>query len=539
MLGELCRLLRRPVVMILATALCVASSDYASLYGDFFAEDTVLQIQIHLSDGDWAAMSQCQRSQYHDSNRPGICDYHDALCTLSLSKPDSALLLCEDAPCEVRRKGEGSWRDLDDKPPLKVKVKKDACPGAPRKLSLNNLVQDATRCSERLAYTTHRILAKPFLAIHANSARVTLRSNSYAGEPLWYTNVETPNSREFTDERRMGLLELAPEFSWTNNPRAWYTPRLNLFVGWCPMLATPKAVLSNMWEVERYAPEDDKKTLTPTILDDAVCPDGRHRGDLSALFSVFDRTSYLVYLAWVLVTWHHDGFTQNFRLAYKEGKLHIIPSGTDQTFLRPCGTASQFDLSEEALEINTFSKLRPWFCPERPDFYKSVLQYCVSDVSCAVDLDNVIAESAAKLNRSRSELERVGALCELQTGGTAQRQINTLFNTHRVGMMDGRRAPGATDCHGYQRDYTLCTSDDDGKTIWTKWWFITSLSLGIFAVLALVGLCLYLRRRRMVRKRKAQIPQLILEGCRSSTAVVHSYPGTPLSRPPLHPPDLH
>lgn len=88
----------------------------------------------------------------------------------------------------VRLKGRGSFRDIDTKPGLKVRfdeyTERQSFLGL-RRLTLNNLVQDASMMHERLAYHIFRGAGLP--APLCNSARVYINGDYYG----LYANVQT------------------------------------------------------------------------------------------------------------------------------------------------------------------------------------------------------------------------------------------------------------------------------------------------------------------------------------------------------------
>lgn len=96
----------------------------------------------------------------------------------------------------VKLKGAGSFRTLDGKAALRIKVgeyEKGQRLHGRRALTLNNMVQDDALMAERLAYHVFREMGAP--APRANHAMVYINDEYYG----LYANIETPNE-EFLEE---------------------------------------------------------------------------------------------------------------------------------------------------------------------------------------------------------------------------------------------------------------------------------------------------------------------------------------------------
>lgn len=74
---------------------------------------------IIIDSQSWDVMANCTLAEYKSCPRPDKCDYHDALCNYNST---------ERVACEVRRKGSGTWRELNDKPSFKIKKMKHDAP---------------------------------------------------------------------------------------------------------------------------------------------------------------------------------------------------------------------------------------------------------------------------------------------------------------------------------------------------------------------------------------------------------------------------
>ena len=145
------------------------------------------QATILITDRDeWQRLSGCtyeQKKADHD-----MCDWADATCIFDG--------LGEQA-CKVKRKGNGSWRDVKSKPSLKVKWKHR---GGQSRLTFNNNVQEPTAHARVRAYATFRGIG--VVAPRANSMMLRFgpslaEVNAYQE----YTQVEEIDEVEFLGAR--------------------------------------------------------------------------------------------------------------------------------------------------------------------------------------------------------------------------------------------------------------------------------------------------------------------------------------------------
>lgn len=133
--------------------------------------------------GDWADFSACTREQ----KKEDICDYKDARCTFDGTTYD----------CEVKRKGNGSWRDVDKKPSVKVKWYNS---GKQYRLTFNNNVQEKTPLAQIQAFQTFR--AAGIDASRASSVNLRFgHSMGALNAYLPYTQVEEVKNFEFLGAR--------------------------------------------------------------------------------------------------------------------------------------------------------------------------------------------------------------------------------------------------------------------------------------------------------------------------------------------------
>ena len=103
---------------------------------------SVVSLDIDCAPSVLDVMKNCSLYDYKIASvRPSWCDYQP--CTCRLGPPFESN---ETVPCEVRRKGSGSWRTVSGKPGLKIKFDEDqSVMGFPGwktdKFTLNNFVQ--------------------------------------------------------------------------------------------------------------------------------------------------------------------------------------------------------------------------------------------------------------------------------------------------------------------------------------------------------------------------------------------------------------
>lgn len=107
-----------------------------------------------------------------------------------------------------RLKGSGSFRTLDAKAALKVKLPSGNRIDGIKNLTLNNMVQDPSMVHEALAY-------KAFRAVGVKAPRVGYATVSINGTPYGlYANVETPDSR-FLEANYPSTQHLYEAPDWT------------------------------------------------------------------------------------------------------------------------------------------------------------------------------------------------------------------------------------------------------------------------------------------------------------------------------------
>ena len=238
-------------------------------------------IQIFLNVTVWDTMAQCSFEDYHGTVRPDHCDYQWATCVVNGGVHVS---------CRVRRKGTTTWRDMENKPSLKLKFSEAVTFGenwVSKKLTLNNGVLSVHPMDEVNAYDVFRKLGN--VAPMASRSTVELYRGSV---PIvnTYTMIETINDKAFMNKH-------------------YEEP-------WC------------LWEVERGAVEFER---------------GEDSCEGMDLFNISfaNTTNLFQYFAGERLSSHWDGmcllsgelYPNNVYVAMSlsSGNISFIPSGVDQT----------------------------------------------------------------------------------------------------------------------------------------------------------------------------------------------------------------
>jgi len=157
----------------------------------FYADTTVPSITVSLQQSGWDSLKSCHQGDYlvDKADRIQACDYHPATCRLAYATHNATM------PCRVKRKGEGSWRPLDQKPALKVKL--DTEWNGLKELTLNNAVEDKFKVTERIAYRMYQMANVP--APRANTARVLfyVPGSGMDDDYKTYVNIESVSDKQF------------------------------------------------------------------------------------------------------------------------------------------------------------------------------------------------------------------------------------------------------------------------------------------------------------------------------------------------------
>jgi hypothetical protein len=253
-------------------------------------------IEISLDADAWDDLASCTKEEYNMKNRPPQCDYKIATCAYSGGDPQ---------PCRVRRKGNASWRKMEDGSSLKVKfdtkvnfgtevcVDGEYCPGGrtnntwtTKKLTLNNMAQGDKEVE------AYREFGKYMAAPMAKYTSLSLFRGGKLFSKRRYAMVETVDDKPFL-EKHFGLNYTLHEIEYD---KVYFERAEGSLSG-----------------------EDVKIDLLNIPLDS------------------INRDHALRYYALELTTRHWDGacgrdFKNNYFVVYN-GQIHfLIPWGLDQTF---------------------------------------------------------------------------------------------------------------------------------------------------------------------------------------------------------------
>lgn len=213
----------------------------------------------------------------------------------------------------VRRKGGTTYRVLPDKASLKVKfnkwVKGQKLNGL-EELTLNNMVSDPTRLSERLAYHVFRAMGLP--AQKANTAHLSINGEDYG----IYANVETPDenflARAFGNRVRT-LYEVVWGSSWMPGDTGY--------------------------EIDIGAPGAPAGTMPDIDLLSAAVAASKDETLLADFAPRLHVRQWLRHSATEAVTGHHDGYAYGFWESHNyfmvgdvDGKFSLVPWSTDLSF---------------------------------------------------------------------------------------------------------------------------------------------------------------------------------------------------------------
>lgn len=139
-------------------------------------------IKVVIDDAVWDTMTTCT---YKDKkNKADQCDYQDATCTINNATAQ---------PCTVKRKGNSSWRDMDKKPSIKVKLES----GVQAKLTFNNMVDEPKEGDSVKAYDIFRKFG--VVSSRANNCNVKLckASEQASCSFQYYVQIEEIDTIEY------------------------------------------------------------------------------------------------------------------------------------------------------------------------------------------------------------------------------------------------------------------------------------------------------------------------------------------------------
>lgn len=282
----------------------------------------------------------------------------------------------------LRLKGEGSFRGLDGKAAFRVKIDKyhsgQRLRGR-RALTLNNMVQDRSMMSERLAYTVFRDLGVP--ASKVNHALVYVNGEYYG----LYANIETPNedflAHWFDDPNRNLYEENGRDF---DDARA-----------------------AKSFEIETNERQFDERERLIAL--EQACSEG----DLSRAHELVDWPRFLLFSAVEAAVNQVDGYSyaqagpNNYRIYDTADGFVFIPWGLDWAF-------SHVMTQDRGLFLDPL-----WVRPQ----HGVLMRMCLDDEACTRSYRDVVARVAARWD----EL----ALEELMSRWSAQTQAGMEADSRR------------------------------------------------------------------------------------------------------------
>lgn len=259
------------------------------------------EVTILFTDADaWTAVSTCTKKQ--KLNDDAICDWQKATCIFDNMGEQA---------CEAKRKGHGSWQNIDKKPSFKIKWKEDH--GYQYRLTFNNNVDEAVSEAQIKAYAT-------FQDLGVDSPRASMtkfrfgpsadKLNAYRD----YTQVEEVDEVEFLGARGLDGAAVY-EFEYLNEHRPDQTA---VDIG--PLrykLGPLKKEDASLMDLQRV------------FTDDAT---------LAETWRVINQTQFFRWYAGLQATHHYDsgcmiGFFNNMyvMLPPLQERYIFIPWGTDRT----------------------------------------------------------------------------------------------------------------------------------------------------------------------------------------------------------------
>lgn len=210
-------------------------------------------------------------------------------------------------PVSLRLKGGiGSFRPLDGKAAFKIKFRSGMRPDGLEKLTLNNMVQDASKVHEAVSYELFR--AMDVAAPRTGYASVTLNGEPYG----LYLNVETLD--------RVAMSR-------------WYPATRHLYEGGYGYLTNPLDPFDEHYEVDE-GDEDDRADLAALLATARDLSPGWY-ARMAALADLEQMTRMWATEAYV---GHWDGYIGRFVSNYYlhvdgAGRFTMLPWGTDQTLV--------------------------------------------------------------------------------------------------------------------------------------------------------------------------------------------------------------
>lgn len=299
------------VVILLAAAPASATS---SLQDQIFDPDCVSHVSLTAPQSSIDAL-----------NADPTGDYQPASMTF---------VVCGDTPQQIgpidvtfHLKGHGSFRSLDYKAAVKIKIAKADRPalGGLKSLTLNNQVQDPSAIHEVLAYSAFRSIGIP--AIRAGYANLTINGDDYG----LHSNVESTDDR-YLDGAFPGWDHLYEPQDWSESPD--------------PLDFASRDVVPG--SVANFSVEEGDEGDVSDLTQAAAIMDLPDDADWWAAFQQkFDVNEALKF--WALEYYLGDSdnyvtFTNNyFLVGSKIDGFSYLPWGTDKTFTVPSNDPAALD----------------------------------------------------------------------------------------------------------------------------------------------------------------------------------------------------
>jgi len=305
-----------------------------------FAASQFAGVYLTIEDASWNTISSCAKDDAHSTMPPPECDYQPATFHMVYAAdpddPGSQLVTTPEIPVGVRRKGRVSWRDMDDKPSLKVKfvnISPDKFMGLSR-LTLNNMYQDHSMLHERTAYRVYRLAGLP--APLANNMRVYVRRSANADYESWgvYANIQTLDKRFIHYAVPPGDLPIGNLYDTYNNHYYSDLDRSSQR----DQAGTAPGAQESRFELETNEMANDTSDLTALL--DAIYvddPTGDNSQFMEEVGQIADVDQFMRLFATQALITDWDGFAgirNNYKLYHDpvSDRFVMFPWGTDQSF---------------------------------------------------------------------------------------------------------------------------------------------------------------------------------------------------------------
>jgi len=361
---------------------------------EFYSDNVVPEISVVVSDAKWASMTKCGKTSPTpnffgrlDWDSTPECDYHNATCRIKYS------LYNQEMPCSVRRKGSWSYRPMENKPSLKVKLANEWM--GMKKFTFNNMYQDGGSLHERMAYAMYRVAG--ITAPRANHARVDFRKSSSQARHQMYLNLEGYNDKRYWEHRGIENHTL-----WeVQGPLLDSHPLSNgIYRG--------VGVWKGMRGLEtlrcKRGCEGSPETRLKEVL--SVNQPGSDSESLAKLWAKLDKDQFFRLMSVDRIISHGDGPCQKANNMWlrrsKAGKFFVLPWGLDKGF-------------------RSSSTKVAGYCSD------SMLQSCLRNTGCAKDYQKVFSQTKKALGAQKTTLLSLANLAAKQTGKDVRSNIKSVI----------------------------------------------------------------------------------------------------------------